>query len=307
MIKRALVVSILVVCVVLAINGCAPGQSGFSAVGSSILGSTGFVSGSQADAIFEAGGKVVKAAEGFTDEQEHYLGRGVSANIFSKYPAYKNPSVNQYVNKVGTTVASFSDRPETFGGYHFMVLNSQEINAMAAPGGFVFVTKGFLKQMTNEDMLAAVLAHEIGHVVLGHGVKAISQSNLSDALLILGREAAASQGGAGVQALTSAFGDSVTDVANTILTKGYSRSQEYDADRFAADLLKKAGYNPSAMMAMLKVLESLEESSDSGWFSTHPEPDDRLDELEDVVSEDVVTPGEAVRAERFKNAVKGIA
>lgn len=307
---RNILRKILVCALLLSVLGCAGtnGKGGFDigTLGSSILGSTGLVSGSQADALFKAGGKLAKSAEGLTEEQEYYLGRGVSATVFSKYRPVRNQQLLAYVNKVGNAVAAVSDRPETFGGYHVMVLDSSEINAVSAPGGFIFLTSGFLKVIPDEDALAAVLAHEVAHIALAHGVKAISESNLTDALLIVGKEAAASQGGAITSQLTSTFGDSITDVTNTLLTKGYGRSQEYDADKYAAALLKRAGYNSTALVSMLQVLqrESANKAA-GGWFSTHPDPKKREREVADEVGK----PGapdsaQTVRAARFRQAVK---
>lgn len=278
------------------LTGCADGR--FNALGSSLLSSTGLVTGSQADTLLKAGEHVVKSAKGLTEEEEYYLGRGVAATVFSRYRPYANAEVTSYVNKVAAVVAAVSDRPETFGGYHVQLLDSSEINALSAPGGFIFLTTGFLKIVPDEEALAAVLAHEVAHIVKGHGVAAISEANLSEALMLIGKEAASSTGGAVVQQLTSAFGDSISDIANTILTKGYSRSQEYEADEYAVTLLKGSGYNAGGMIAML---ESLERSSKGGggWLSTHPEASDRKDEIGSVTPEQ--GDGQAIRARRFQS------
>lgn len=288
------------------IIGCAE-NSGFDQIGAGLLSATGIPGTEHAGSLFSAGSKLSKAASGLTAEQEYYLGRSVAASILMKYPRYANNTVESYVNRVGATVAAFSDRPETYKGYHFMVLDTAEINAVSAPGGFVFVSKGFLQILPDEDALAAVLAHEVGHIVLGHGTKAISQANLTEALTILGKEAATSYGGGVTSQLTTVFGDSVTDVVNTVLEKGYSRSQEYDADEQAAELLKRAGYNQGSLLTVLSALETkAKENSSGGWFSTHPDPDDRLDEAKDYVSGSSELPTQKVRTARFSAAMKGL-
>ena len=288
------------------VAGCAPG-SGFQQIGSSLLSSTGFVTSSQADAIFSAGGKLAKAASPISEEEEYYLGRGVAAVVLSTYRPYRNATVEKYVNKVAAAVVAHSSRPETFGGYHVLVLDTAEINALSAPGGFIFLTKGFLAMMPDEDALAAVLAHEVGHVALGHGISAISQANLTEALTIIGQEAVASATDGLTTQLTAAFGDSVKDVANTLLTQGYSRSQEYKADEYAAELLRMTGYNQSGLVVMLRALDAKAgaQGSDGGWFATHPEPQRRLGELDGVPA----TPpagdkGAASRLARFRAAMK---
>lgn len=266
-------------------SSCANLDPQFKSIGSSILSSTGVVSGSQAEAAMEVGEKIGKAAEKLTDEQEYYLGRSVSALVLSKYRPLRDKQVQVYVNKVGKVVANASDKPTTFSGYHFLVLDSDEVNALSAPSGFVFVTRGFIKLLPDEESLAAVLAHEVGHIVKGHGISAISNANLTSALLIIGKEAAAAKGGSAVQELTSVFGDSVNQVFETLLTKGYSRSQEYDADAYAAELLKRSGYNQNGLITALnKLKENSSSDSESGWSATHPKPSRRLSEVEDSIS-----------------------
>ena len=276
--------------------GCADGR--FNAIGSSLLSSTGLVTGSQADTLMKASSHVAKGVTALSEEEEYYLGRGVAATVLSKYRPYRNTEVVNYVNKVAAVVVGVSDRPETFGGYHVMLLDTPEVNAMSAPGGFIFLSTGFLKIVPSEDALAAVLAHEVGHIVKGHGMKAISEANLSEALVLIGKEAAASQGGAMVQQLTSTFGESIGDITNTLLTKGYSRGQEYEADEYATDLLKRSGYDAQAMIAMLDSLERNAKGS-GGWLSTHPEAEDRKDELGSIAASESAKEGEQVRAKRF--------
>lgn len=285
------------------------GNQGFQTLGSSLLSSTGLVSGSQADSIFRAGNEFVEAATPLTEEEEYYLGRGVAATILSRYKLYRNSEVNQYVGKVGSLLSAVSDKPETFNGYRFAVLDTDEVNAISAPGGFVFVTKGFLKQVNSEEELAAILAHEVAHVVKGHGVGAISDSHLNKALMLVGKEAAASAGGSEVQMLTAAFGDSISDVVDSLLTKGYSRRQEYAADSYAVVLMKRAGYETKGLLATLESLQKMEQAGkpDSGWFSTHPEAEDRLDEVGSEVQEAyAASAGRTARDARFKRSFAGL-
>lgn len=292
-IEKALLLSMI-----LAAGGCANQQ--FNALGSSLLSSTGLVSGSQADALVKAGSHVAKGVQSLSDEEEYYLGRGVAATILAKYRPYRNAEVNAYVNKVAAVVAGVSDRPETFGGYHVLLLDTPEVNAVSAPGGFIFLSTGFLRIVPDEDALAGVLAHEVGHIVKGHGLRAISEANLSQAFVLLGKEAAASQGGAVVQQLTSTFGDSISDIANTVLTKGYSRGQEYEADEYAAELLGRSGYDPLALVSMLDSLEKNAEGKGSGgWMSTHPSAEDRKDELDSLAKSASSEEGRELRNKRF--------
>ncbi len=187
-------------------------------VGKGVINSTGVVTDNQVDSLLKAGGKLQQASKSLTDEQEYYLGRGVSALILRQYPLYTaNPKATFYVNLVGNALAARSSRPELFGGYHFAILDTKEINALSAPGGFIYVSRGFLEIIPDEEALAAVLAHEIGHVVLGHGVKAISESHLTDAASILGKEAVSSYAPSELSMVTDAFGDSVNQTFETIV------------------------------------------------------------------------------------------
>lgn len=249
-------------------------------VGKSLIDSTGIVSSSQVDALLEAGGKLDQATDTLNDEQEYYLGRSVTALILRSYPLSRtNQPLIQYVNQVGNALAARSVRPEIFGGYHFGVLESDEINALSAPGGFIFISRGFLSVIPNEEALAGVLAHEIAHVVLGHGVNAISTGKLSEAALIIGKEAASSYGPSELSAVTNVFGESVNQVFDTIVKSGYSRSQEFEADEFAAKLLARTGYSVSGLTSMLDQLGKVNSQKRGGWMDTHPAPADRKSSL----------------------------
>ena len=306
--KLAISLALVAAC---SLSACTPEmRRSFANVGN-IVGSRFGIANSDVDALLTASEKLSAASRGFTDEQEYYLGRGVAANILGRFKPYKGDPIQSYVNAVGRVVAMNSDRPETFKGYHFLVLDSEELNAVSAPSGFVFTTRGFLKLLGDEDELAAVLAHEVAHVVLAHGVSAISQSNVTSALSVIGQQVA-DRTTSGVSAqLTAAFGDSVAEVTEKLLVKGYSRSQEYDADRYAVEILKRSGYSPLALNGVLSKLESAS-GDDKGWFSTHPDPSKRLSELkssqEDVApQEDLLAfKGRKAREERFKRTAQGV-
>ncbi|MCB9030483.1 MAG: M48 family metalloprotease [Deltaproteobacteria bacterium] len=273
-----------------------------------LLEQTGIVSKKRFDAFVDAGSKAMDASEGFTEEQEYYLGRSVAAMILGKYKPYANRDANRYVSKVGAYLSALSDRPNTFNGYHFLVLDSNQINAMATPGGFIFITKGILKLMPNEEALAAVIAHEIGHVVKGHGVNAISQANMTEAFTILGNEyASESSSYQNITQLTNAFGKSVDNIVDTLLVSGYSRSQEYECDEYALKLLAKAGYDTKGLSTMLGKLSTYKGSDATGLFSTHPDAGDRIKNVNSKIPKSKASE-EAIqlRADRFTQVVKTI-
>ncbi|HAO23087.1 MAG TPA: peptidase M48, partial [Desulfobacteraceae bacterium] len=122
-------IATMMICLML--SGCAQMDS-ITKVAASVAASTGVITQSQADSISKTSGAIAKSAEDITPEQEYYIGRTIGAVIIGKYPPYQNQKVNRYLNLLGQTLAQASDRPETFGGYHFLVLDSDEINAFAA-------------------------------------------------------------------------------------------------------------------------------------------------------------------------------
>ena len=152
---------------------CSPVPKAKSAAGTGIAagGRRDLLSGDQAESILRGAKAVQKTWQDLTPEQEYYIGRAVAAQVFQTYRPLDRPAANAYLNLFGQSLAVFSDRPETFGGYHFLLLDSDEINAFAAPGGLILVTRGMVRCCENEDELAAVLAHEICHVEKKHGLE----------------------------------------------------------------------------------------------------------------------------------------
>jgi predicted Zn-dependent protease len=247
--------------------------------------------------------KATEASRPITDSEEYYVGRAVAARILGKYKLDQNPKLTQYVNEVGETVARKSSRPNPFRGYHFAVLDTQEINAFACPGGTIFITRGLIQTCKNEDQLAAVLAHEVGHVANKDGINSISQARWTQVFTAMGTEAAKQYGGVAGN-LVAMFESSIDDVFKTIVVNGYSRQAEEAADAAALKELTKAGYNPNAMVILLTSMEAKGKGSTSGIFKTHPPTSERLAKVKASVGQ---TPaeaqGEKIRTERFKQMV----
>ena len=266
----------------------------------------GVISGSQAESIRKTSKAVSRSAEEFTPEQEYYIGRAVGAVVLGKYPAYDQNAVNQYVNVIGQTLAQASDLPAIFGGYHFLVLDSNDINAFATPSGLVFVTRGLLRCCRNEDALAAVLAHEIGHIQLRHGMQAIEKARVTEALTTLAVEGAKTLGTRDVAALTETFGGTITDITGTLINKGYARSSEYGADQAAVALLRRVGYNPNGLVEMLSVMKKNLKEGGLDFAKTHPAPDDRIAEIQKKGLAYAAVPAPAPRQTRFLKALGNI-
>ncbi len=209
------------------IAGCAS----VSQVATDVAQDQGMIDEKEAASINRSVAAVEKSFEDLTPEQEYYIGRAVAATLLKTYPALDDARANAYLNQLGQTLALASDQPETFGGYHFLLLDTDEINAFACPGGLILVTRGLVRCCDAEDALAAVLAHEIGHVQGKHGLRAIKKSRLTSALTIIGAEGARTFGSEELAQLAEDLEGSVQDITQALVVGGYSRDLEKEADR----------------------------------------------------------------------------
>jgi predicted Zn-dependent protease len=246
---------------------------------------------------------VAKSFEDITPEQEYYIGRAVGANLLSRYAPYTEGQATVYLNLLGQTLAAASDRPETFGGYHFLILDSGQINAFAAPGGLIFVSSGLLACADGEDTAASILAHEIGHVVRQHGLKAIKASRYKDAGLAIGKAAVEEYGSAELAQVTSAFSGTIDDITSTLVNSGYSREAEKEADLAAVEILKRAGYDPNALVRMLEAMKSRLKPGGPDFAKTHPDPQVRIAEIRKVLPEAPAQPVQPQRQARYQAAL----
>ena len=246
----------------------------------------------------------------FTPEQEYYIGRAVAASLLSTRKVWDNRDATTYLNVMERDLAAFSDRPETFGGYHVLILDTDEINAFAAPGGLLLVSRGLLRCATSEDMVAAILAHETSHVVLGHGLSAIKQSRKTAAYKNLALAGVAAFGSPEARQLTDIFKDSISDITNTLVNSGYSRDLELQADQTALVIMKRAGYDPLAFDAMLKLMESRIKPGGLDFAKTHPDPKDRAAAVEKTLGSQqplaVPSAAAAARQARWKAALGNV-
>ncbi len=265
----------------------------------------GVITEDQAASINKTGAAVGKTFEDITPEQEYYIGRSVAATIMQTYKPFDREAVNRYVNELGQTLALFADRPETFGGYHFLVVDTAEVNAFAAPGGLILVSRGLLRCCRSEDALAAVLAHEIGHVQLEHGLRAIKKGRLTGALTVLATESAKNLGGEQLAQVTAAFEGSISDITQTIVNSGYARKLEFQADEVAVRILSSAGYNPTALKDMLLEMKQRMPADGHGFAKTHPDPQDRVEAIAATLGGQGPVQMPAARQARFTAALQG--
>lgn len=271
-----------------------------------IFGCAGMDAASVLGSLGKVGKAVSKTFEDITPEQEYYIGRAVAATVMSTYKPLNSKRGTHYINAVGLSLSRVSDLPETFGGYHFQILDTDEINAFAAPGGLIMISKGLIKCCRTEDELAAVLAHEIAHVQLKHGLRAIKKARLTSALTILGVESAKAFGGQELAELTTAFEDSITDITSTLINSGYSRAYELEADAATVVILRRIGYGDRAVVTMLQEMHKRLKPESAGFGKTHPSPEDRIKELENEYTFAEPTAPCKTRNTRFKKALSSL-
>lgn len=287
----------------LALPGCAQLQ----AYGISAPGGGGDFKQKIQQVDFNKVGKGVKAlrkgVEEISESEEYYIGRAVAAQILTRYKPWRDEKANAYAQKLLQAVALASDRPATYKGYHVQLLDSAELNAFAAPGGFVFLTKGMVKLAKSEDELAGVLAHEVAHVAKKHGLKAIQNARLTTAFTLLGSEAAKGYSSQQMAQLTDAFSGAVEDVVSKLVVNGYSRDKEYEADKHGARYAQNAGYDPNALKAFLRRMESAGGDKGGGMFKTHPAAGKRVGELGSL-SAHAGSKKASARQARFDAALK---
>ncbi len=283
--------------------------AGCAAVGDAVASvgvATGTISTQQGESIRQTAQAVEKSFQDITPEQEYYIGRTVGAVILSQYKPYNAQKVNDYLNLLGRTLSLFSDRPETFGGYHFLALDTDEINAFAAPGGDIYVSRGLLRCARSEDEVAAILAHEIGHVVGKHGLQAIKKSRLTTALTSAALTGASLAAPEETAKLSQAFGDSIKDITSTLINNGYSRELEAQADQLAVGILGRAGYDPAALVRVLETMSGRVASGGPGFGKTHPDPRDRIKAVQPQLPSARPAPAPPERQRRYEAALSAI-
>ncbi len=222
-----------------------------------------------------------------SEDQEIQLGLQTHADVLRQYAVYEDPEINALVNRIGEELAAGSHRSNL--DFTFTVLDSPEVNAFATPGGYIYITRGIMAYMNNEEQLAGVLGHEIGHVTARHSVRQHSaQTTTQTAAGLLGVLVSvvtgSNEAGQAVGSATGQFGN--------VFISGYGRSHELEADRLGAEYMATVGYDPQMMLGVVGILKdqeefelqrAREEGRDPrvyhGVFATHPRNDQRLQEV----------------------------
>ena len=213
----------------------------------------------------------------YSTDKEVQMGQNISKEVEKEYKLVDDPLIQKRVEDIGKKIAAVCDRKEI--DYHFKVLDDEEVNAVSLPGGFVYINKGVIDCVANDDELAAVLAHEVGHIVARHSIKKL-QGMIGYSILRILVASAPQSGEVG----------NAADVAFTELMLGYSREDELLADQLGARYTKSAGYNPRAMITFL---EKLQESNKrkplrpKSYFKTHPYVPDRIRVVKQEIGESI--------------------
>jgi predicted Zn-dependent protease len=223
----------------------------------------------------------------FTDKEERQLGEKISARLMDDFGVYQDKEVTKYVTLVGTVIAKESGHPNV--NWTFIVLDTDGVNAFAAPGGIVHVTRGLLGLVKNEAELAGVLGHEITHVDVKHTVRAIQKSK--------GISMAADAAGSG-----GVRDELIAKVAERgyaiVVENDFSRDDESEADEKGVRLASKLGYDPHGLVDVLKKLDSRNSGREqrNGLFASHPATTGRIADLEKQIAKEKLAGKATVQA-----------
>jgi predicted Zn-dependent protease len=210
----------------------------------------------------------------YSIEEENRIGKQISGNLLGAVPLVRDDALQRYVNLVGNWVALQSGRKDVT--WRFGVLDTEDINAFASPGGYIFVTKGLYRLLNNEAELAGVLGHEIAHVTKKHHLKVLKQSTLISAL----GEIASSKAQGSDPMVQNLIGNGAE-----IMARALDKNAEFEADRVGIVFAARAGYDPWGLPTVLQDMAALpaKDNRTSLLFKTHPLPADRLAALGESV------------------------
>lgn len=214
-----------------------------------------------------------------SESQEISIGRSSHQQILEQFGVYdEKPELNRLVERVGRDLASKAERPNL--PWTFTILDTPMVNAMALPGGYIYITRGMLERINSEDELAGVLGHEIAHVTARHSAQQISRSQLAQFGMVLGAVVA------GPEALQQ-YGQ-LAELGIGLLFQRYSRAHETEADLLGTGYMAEARFNPIGAERMLMTLQRLDKNPAAGidrYFMSHPDPAKRVRDVRQKITE----------------------
>ncbi len=208
----------------------------------------------------------------FSTNQDVEFGREASRDAEKQLPMLNQPQVDDYVNRLGQKLAAKA--PGAKYPYQFKVVNQGDINAFALPGGPIYINRGTIEAAENESQLAGVMAHEISHVALRHGTNQLTKATVAAAPLGV---LSGVMGEGGTAAQLAALG---IQVGFTGVFLKFSRSAETQADVMGTQILYDTNYDTKAMADFFDVLQRRHKSRSVEFFSSHPNPDNRQQRIE---------------------------
>jgi len=217
----------------------------------------------------------------YSTDREVAMGQNIAKQAEKELKMNEDPLMQDRVAKIGKKIAAVCDRKEI--DYYFNVIDEDEVNAVSLPGGYVYIYRGLIDKVANDDELAGVIAHEVGHIVARHSIKRL-QGSMAYSFLNILAAVAASQGGDAGGVSTAA------NAAFTELMMGYSREDELLADELGARYSKLAGYDPRGMISFLEKLQEVNKRSplrERSYFRTHPYVPDRIRVVKQEIGEKI--------------------
>lgn len=216
--------------------------------------------------------KTLVSAKKMSPEEEKHFGREAAATLLGAAPLVRDEALQNYVNRVGQWVAAQTGRNDV--EWRFGVLETPNVNAFAAPAGYILITRGLFNRLQNEAELAGVLGHEIAHVIEHHHAEAMKKKERSGALANMAAEASEGKG-------NKLVAGALTNVAKGLYASGLDKGDEYEADRLGIVYATRAGYNPYGLPRVIHMYAGA--AGEKGFellFSTHPSPGERLAALD---------------------------
>lgn len=220
---------------------------------------------------------VTVAGCGVSTQQEVQMGAQYSAQINQQLPIIQDPEVNRYINVLGDSIARLTSRGDL--DWKFFIVNADEVNAFAVPGGFIYVNRGLIERAKNLSELAGVLGHEIGHVVERHSIKQMQQQQGAQIGVTLG---CVLTGICGSEAAAAAI-----NVGGTALFAKFSRDDEAQADSVGIANVIRAGISPKGVPEMFQILLDERQSNPGAvelWFGTHPTEESRISDTQRIIN-----------------------